>query len=302
MKFSVIIPLYNGAKFIKATLDSVLAQTYKNYEIILVNDESPDNVGEIVKKYISNHSQAKFVYLEQKNKGLGGARNTAIKHASGEIIAILDQDDLWYPNKLERVAQAFTECIEATIVSHNLHILGSNGQKEIFVTGPFENEMHRKMLFEGNRLMTLATCFKKDIIERIGYFLEDVDKFHFLEDYELWLRMALANCKFCFIPDILASYNQHQESFSSKYTERMSKSEVNVLNLHYKLLIQKRFFDWYRLRRRRASLWFDVAYQLFFQKNSFIFGGWYLLLTILNDPFFLFFRLAKYIKEKILKK
>ena len=67
MKFSVVIPLYNGARFIETTLDTVLSQSYKNYEIILVNDESPDNVGDIVKKYIAKHRDIDFIYLEQKN-------------------------------------------------------------------------------------------------------------------------------------------------------------------------------------------------------------------------------------------
>jgi glycosyltransferase involved in cell wall biosynthesis len=122
VKFSIVIPLYNGAKFISATLDSVLAQTYKDYEIVLVNDQSPDNVGEVVKRYMMDHPAAKYIYIEQKNKGLGGARNTAIRHSTGEIIAILDQDDIWYPEKLAKVAAIYEQNPEVTIVCHNQNI------------------------------------------------------------------------------------------------------------------------------------------------------------------------------------
>ncbi|MFH1581656.1 MAG: glycosyltransferase [Pseudomonadota bacterium] len=297
IKFSVVIPLYNGANVIEATLDSVLAQTYRNYEIVLVNDGSPDNVGNVVKNYIADHPGTQFVYLEQRNKGLGGARNSAIRLASGEVIAILDQDDLWYPKKLERVAQVYEEYPEVEIVCHNCFIRKNGKITKLYQTGPFEKEMHRKMLFGGNRLATLATSFKKSVLEKVGYFSEDTEKIHLVEDYDLWMRMARANCKFSFISDVLAEYIQHDSNYSLQNIERMFESEMYVINSHYKLLSKRRFLDWARLRRRKAILYFWAVSRLPFSAGSFSKRLRYLMLTIGNDPLFLFSLFSKSIKK-----
>jgi glycosyltransferase involved in cell wall biosynthesis len=287
MKFSVVIPLYNGAELIEKTLDSVLAQTHKDYEVVLVNDGSPDNVGEVVKRYIANHPEASFKYIEQENKGLGGARNTAIRHASGEIIAILDQDDIWYPEKLERVSNIFDENPEVDVVCHYFYIRRNGKLGELWRTGPLEEEMHRKMLFEGNRFATLTTCFKRSIIDKIGYFSEDVENLHFVEDYDLWMRMALADCKFYFIPEVLAEYIQHDGNYSSNSVDRMVKSESFVVHTHYNMLKNKRRLDWYRLRRRKAAMYYWAAHNLFFGGCSLPGAARYLMLVVVTDPLYI---------------
>src|SRR3989338_8241177 len=125
--FSVIIPVYNGAKFITVALNSVSSQTFKSYEIVIVNDESPDSSDEIIKRFIHQHPTTPIVYLQQKNKGLGGARNTAIQKARGSLIALLDQDDLWYPAKLAEVYKVFNEHPEVSLVCHN-EAIRKNGE------------------------------------------------------------------------------------------------------------------------------------------------------------------------------
>ena len=262
-KFSVVIPLYNGADFIEKTLNSVLGQTYKDYEIILVNDESPDNVGETVKIYIKKHPHTKFVYLEQKNKGLGGARNTALRQAKGEIIAILDQDDLWYPEKLERVEKIYAQQPEVDLVCHNCNINRSGKIKGVYRTGPASQELYRDMLFGGNRLFTLTTTFKRALIDQAGYFSEERDKLHFAEDYDLWLRLAKMGCCFYFMPEVLAEYIQHDNNFSLTGIKRMLQSELYVVNKHYAGLEQKHPLDWYRLRRRKAKILYMAACRSF---------------------------------------
>lgn len=98
---SVIIPVYNAEEFIGKTLDSVLNQTYKNFEIVLVDDCSKDNSQQIIKKYQASHSE--IVYFRQStNQGAGAARNKALELAKGQYVAFLDADDLWYPQKIEK--------------------------------------------------------------------------------------------------------------------------------------------------------------------------------------------------------
>lgn len=298
MKFSIIITLFKGEKLIEKTLDAVLSQTYKDYEVVLVNDESPDNVGDIVKKYISNHPGVDFVYLEQKNKGLGGARNTGIRSASGEIMAILDQDDIWYPNKLELTVKAFDEHPEISIVCHNLYKNNNCSLKEMLVTGPNEKDMYRKLLFEGNRLAASATSFKKSAIEDAGYFSEDIDKLHMVEDYDLWLKMASKGHKFYFIEDILGEYVLHGDNLGADFSnyELTCKGELWVINSHYKLLDDKRPIDRILLRKRIGDSLFIAAYKAFFNEHSMQKGLSYLVKAIFENPFLLFRAIKRSIK------
>ncbi|MEA2019029.1 MAG: glycosyltransferase family 2 protein [Campylobacterota bacterium] len=98
---SIITPSYKSKNFISQTIDSVLSQTYKNWEMIIVDDVSPDNSNEIIEEYCKNDSRIKLIKLE-KNSGPAVARNRAIEEAKGRYIAFLDADDLWIPEKLEK--------------------------------------------------------------------------------------------------------------------------------------------------------------------------------------------------------
>lgn len=291
MKFSVVIPLYNGAKFIEATLNTVLVQTYKDYEIVLVNDQSFDNTAEIVKKYISEHSQTNFVYLEQENRGLGGARNTAIRHASGKVIAILDQDDNWYPNKLERIAGIYNYRPETGIICHS-QVVRKNGKIiGIFRPVAYTKDMYRELLFYNNRLSTSAVTFKKEIIDDVGYFTEDKNDFHFVEDYDLWIRMAKKGYRFYFSNEILGEYNRHSTNFST-HLEMMLKSESNVLKKHFAEFKRKTVWDAYLMRRRKALLCFRFFIG-YLNRRRFIYAFSYMIKAFLTEPFFISYYFEK---------
>jgi len=296
MRFSVIIPLYYGAKHIERTLDSVLAQTFKDFEIILVNDGSPDNVGEVVKKYISAHPGVNFKYIEQENKGLGGARNTGIRNSSGQIICLLDQDDLWYAKKLEVVDKAFCEDKAADLVSHAIRIV-SGSCLEVFRTGPAFEDMKRALIFRGNLLRTPSVSFKKEMIDKAGLFTEDREKLHLVEDYELWLRMAFAGAKFVFLDDVLAEYSCHQANFSSADVfslRTMIRGEKAVVEMYYKKLPTKTLSDWYNIRRRVGKIFYSACKKAFtVYKDKWTAGG-YLFRAFLLYPLYF----AEYLGKK----
>ncbi|MCP4971863.1 MAG: glycosyltransferase family 2 protein, partial [Arcobacter sp.] len=111
--FSVIIPLYNKENYIENTLQSVLDQTYKDFELIIVNDGSTDNSLEKTKNYLSSFVNHKII--SQKNKGLSATRNKGVLEAKGEVIAFLDADDFWHPNFLEHIHNLFLEFPEASL-------------------------------------------------------------------------------------------------------------------------------------------------------------------------------------------
>src|SRR5438067_2461064 len=96
---SVIMPVYRGERFVAAAIESVLAQTYRSFELLIVNDGSPDASAREIARFLP-HRQIK--YIEQQNAGVAAARNTGLAHATGELVALLDQDDLWLADKLDR--------------------------------------------------------------------------------------------------------------------------------------------------------------------------------------------------------
>lgn len=124
VKFSVVIPLYNCKKYIEEAIESVLSQTYKNYEIIIVNDGSTDESPELVKKYLSENIKI----INQVNKGLFHARLEGMKAASNEYVISLDADDIWKPNLLMRLSEII-EMYHSEVVMFRLERFWSNGEK-----------------------------------------------------------------------------------------------------------------------------------------------------------------------------
>jgi glycosyltransferase involved in cell wall biosynthesis len=121
-RVSVVIPTYNHAAFVRETLDSVFAQTYRDFEIVVINDGSPDNTEEVLKELIDGHRVA---YVRQENAGQAAARNAGLKMAKGEYIAFLDDDDVWPADKLEWQAARLDEEPEAVLVYGLLKRVGS---------------------------------------------------------------------------------------------------------------------------------------------------------------------------------
>ena len=155
---SVIIPVYNVEKFIERTLDSVLAQTYQEVEIILVDDRSTDNSAQVISKYVSEYPQIKY-HLQEKNMGAAVARNTALEMAQGRYVAFLDGDDEWYPQKLEEQLKLLKEkniivdrdvLNKITIDIMNISYAkgGSYSEKTIkcFATTYIEDSLYKKFL------------------------------------------------------------------------------------------------------------------------------------------------------------
>ena len=129
MLVSVIIPVFNGEKYIKQALETVYSQSYKNFEVVCVNDGSTDNTEAIVKYF-----DKKIIYYFQNNKGQSAARNTAIKLSHGDLIALLDADDIWFPEKLKLQVNYFLDHPEVSMVHSNISIGTNDGYYHSKVT------------------------------------------------------------------------------------------------------------------------------------------------------------------------
>lgn len=191
MKFSVIIPVFNKATTIAESIDSVLAQTEKDYELIVVNDGSTDNIADVLANYES------ITVVNQENGGVSRARNAGIEVANGEYICFLDADDLWLPNHLEQMSiliQKFpdagmyvTSHIETTEdgkVSHSgVHLRGFDN---CFLSENLFALLNRKAY---NLIHTNSMCIPKNVLVCDNIWFEPGEKIG--EDTDVWYRVAL---------------------------------------------------------------------------------------------------------------
>ena len=179
---SVIIPTYNRGWALKKAIDSVLAQDFTDFELIVVNDGSTDNTQEILSSYKED-----IIVLKQNNKGVSSARNRGIASASGRFIAFLDSDDLWLPQKLSTQVDFFNSNPEALICQTEEEWI----RNSIFVN---PKKRHRKLsgdIFEQSLYLCLvspsAVMIKRSLFEKTGMFDESLPA---CEDYDMWLRVS----------------------------------------------------------------------------------------------------------------
>ncbi len=177
---SIIIPLYNGEKLIKQTLDSVVNQTYTYWEVIIVDDGSTDNGTDFIEK---NYPDVKII--KQKNAGVAAARNVGVKHASGEIIAFLDQDDEWEVNKLKEQWDYLKKDPYCTFVTCNQRLICHEG-----VTLPAN--FSEKLMEEHRSFVPSAILIRKHTLLYVNLFDESLEV---SSDFDLIRKLRNANCK-----------------------------------------------------------------------------------------------------------
>ncbi|MBK8845467.1 MAG: glycosyltransferase family 2 protein [Bacteroidetes bacterium] len=180
--FSIIIPTYNRADFIAKSIGSVLAQTYRHFELIIIDDGSTDNTADIVAPYLNET----VMYKKFANGERGAARNRGVELAKGDYITFLDSDDLYYPNYLSNANQVLNEMQRPPFFHQGYEIKNiQNGKIELTMVVP-DNQC--ELLVEGNPLSCMGVLVKSEIIKANG-FIEDRELAG-SEDWELWVRLA----------------------------------------------------------------------------------------------------------------
>jgi glycosyltransferase involved in cell wall biosynthesis len=221
MSIAVIIPVYNGEKFIAAAIDSVLAQTIAVNEIIVIDDGSSDNSAVIVKSY----SQVQYLY--QKNSGVSAARNHGIKVANSKFIAFLDQDDLFLPQKMAVSLQQFKLDPQLQVVR--------GGYQNIFAATLFQQEQARfKTLSVSSNFLLGSALFKRNLLIKVGGFDQTLAA---AEDIDLWLRLETMGARIKNIDEILLYYRQHEHNTtrSAGFVSLNTKSTLRVLHKNFLL-------------------------------------------------------------------
>jgi glycosyltransferase involved in cell wall biosynthesis len=209
------MPAYNAETYILQAIDSVRAQTYRNWELIIVDDGSTDNTAKIVNE--EKIKEERIIYLYQKNKRLGAARNTGIMNSKGTWIAFLDADDLWANDKLHRQMLVASKTPDVDVIYTDGYIFYGDDLKNLepypVKVGNFSGEVMYKIQFEANYIPVLSVVVKKSLINKIG-FQEENPLFYGCEDWDFWLRMTKANANFVGMPDKLFYYRKHNNNMS----------------------------------------------------------------------------------------
>lgn len=210
---SVVIPTYNRARIIRKALDTALAQTYENIEIIVVDDGSTDDTETALADYAD-----KIRYIKQSNQGASAARNHGIREARGKYIAFLDSDDQWLPHKLERQVAlmesqpdlSFVACL-STVEKRSYAGYEDHATQFIrFIIQPFTQNMTRYVV-------------RRDCFEKHGYFDPSIQG---PEDWELWLRLLKSGCRFGYVPEPLMIYVTSDDSISSRPYAMLSGEKI----------------------------------------------------------------------------
>lgn len=259
-RVSIVIPAFNAAAFIERTLDSIRAQTWREYEIVVVDDGSSDETATVVGSYLSRHGMSGWC-MRQQNKGIAGARNAGMRAARSEYIALLDHDDLWYPEKLRTVMAVFDRHPDLDLVCHNENITQAGRLVRVSKNGSLSADMYESLLFSGNRLSPSATVFRRKKALSIGGFRE-APGFDTVEDYDFWMRFSRVAC-FHFIEEVLGEY-QLVDRAASRRIEYHHANMENVLQDHFRSYFGERptFMNRLRIRRRLSLVYRSAATQL----------------------------------------
>lgn len=215
---SIIMPSYNTSQYIAETIQSVIDQSYQNWELIIVDDCSTDNTDYVVSKI--NDQRITFL-KNKKNSGAAVSRNRALREAKGKWIAFLDSDDLWKPDKLEKQIQ-FMKKNNYQFSYTNYEEIDSNGMKKnVVVSGP--KIVTKKGMFNYCWLGCLTVMYNREAIGLIQ--IEDIKKNN---DYAMWLKVCKkANCYL--LDEVLAEYRRGREGSISTHSYK------ELIKWHYKL-------------------------------------------------------------------
>lgn len=227
---SIITPTYNHEKFIGQCIESVLAQTYPNWEQIIIDDGSTDRTAEV----ISTYRDIRIKYIRQDNIGiwrLNETYNKALQHSQGDLIAILEGDDFWPPWKLERQVPAFDK--QEVVLSWGKHAVTNSQGKTIYITPKnlnwFRNksrdEVIQRLLFRDFIPASTAMC-RKDALLSIGGFKQPEHAPYV--DYPTWLELSLLG-EFSPIDEILGYWRRHKDQVSMVNREQMAEARSKWL-------------------------------------------------------------------------
>ena len=206
-KVSIITPVYNAEKYLKKTILSALEQTYSNIELVFVDDQSKDASGKIIKEYQKEHPEIIY-HLQEKNMGAGVARNKALELATGQYVAFLDSDDLWYPEKISKQLKLMNEKISPFSYTA-IEMIDEEGniiknKRKIKTTCDYKYLLHNTIIATSSVVIDRNVLGDFRMATRRGG-----------QDYSTWLNLLKTGVTACGVDEVLVKYRVGNNSLSS---------------------------------------------------------------------------------------
>lgn len=230
-KISIVVPIYNDEKYLSETLDSILTQTFKEFEVVCMDDCSNDKTPEILNEYQKRDSRIR-VYRTSKNQGCpAGTRNEALKYlsSSSKYVALLDHDDLMKPNRLR---------LQWDFMEKNPDIQASGGYMEYFgnkkgvVKEPLKNPDIEENFIIMSPILNPTAIIRKEIFLQKGYIWDDT--LQGSDDYDFWAKLILGGEKLANIPEILISYRVHENNVHITKNKELQIENKNIQRYYMK--------------------------------------------------------------------
>jgi len=275
--FSVIIPTYNRANLLLRALESLVAQTFKCFEVIVCDDGSTDNTKEVIDLY---KDKLNLTYLWEENWG-GPARprNNGIRIAMGDWVCYLDSDDSWMPEKLEMVNKYTADY---DVIYHDVEVVNvKENYKQILKSRSLNSPVFDDLFVNINPIPNSSVCVRKTIFFQVDGQSEDLS-IAGVDDYDLWLKLTKVTEKFIYVPVVLGEYNLEDYSIS-KNKFSMYLGILKVLNQYkehplYEKAIKKRrlqYFPYFAINNKKEA---KKIFKLAFSFNFSFIAGCFLLL------------------------
>jgi len=217
---SVVVPSYNHEKYVKETIVSILNQTYKNIEIIVIDDGSKDNSVNIIQDLSDEYG---FTFIHRANKGLSATLNEGIDLSKGKYFCVCASDDIFLPIKIEKEVEFMESHPEYSMCHSNIMI--TDGIKTNKVDRKRDHELGFEDLLFANEIAAPSVMLRKDVFDIVGCYDESL----YVEDWDMWLRIANEGLRIGFIDDYLAIYRIHSTNISKNF-DKVVEADEKILN------------------------------------------------------------------------
>lgn len=218
--FTVIITTHNRKSLLSRAIQSVLGQTFPHFELLVIDNGSTDGTGSVVSQI--KDSRLKYVQNPNPTDSCDAPRNLGIQMARGRFTAFLDDDDIWYPQRLKKVKKAFDAHSDASCVCHYKNLKVDGKTVRLVKQSPWSENFYEYLLYNRNCITPSATTVKTDLLKKLnGINLKE--EFSGAADYDLWLRLAKKKAKFHIIDTPLGDFNVNRDNYSLKEASYTTK-------------------------------------------------------------------------------
>ncbi|MFA5248273.1 MAG: glycosyltransferase [Patescibacteria group bacterium] len=241
---TIIIPVYNGEKYLREAIDSVIEQNYQNWELVIVNDASTDSSGKIAFEYVKKDKRIKLT-THKKNKYRASALNTGIKLAKGKYISFLDADDIYSKDKTDKQVEFLEKNLDIDLVYGNMEIFDDNGKKYIQKAIDFKKDPRDTLLEVSEKEITPSTsafsilCYKNEpkgipgcsvmIRKKVFENLSFDENLKTSQDYDFWFQLIGRGYKLAKMPILAYYYRHHSEQISRTKNQELKSKSYNYI-------------------------------------------------------------------------